>query len=87
MSATSESAFPKTGESNAGLPITLWIAALCLYPVFNTYVAASANRADADPAMPVFCWLAPNDLRLYVIDTYVREAYMVNNDDTIADSG
>jgi hypothetical protein len=55
--------------------------------VFNTYVAASANRADADPAMPFFCWLAPNDLRLYVIDTYVGETYMVNNDDTIADSG
>ena len=54
---------------------------------FNTYVAASANRADADPAMPVFCWLAPNDLRLYVIDTYVGETYMVNNDDTIADCG
>ena len=52
MSAISASAFPKTGESNAGLPITVWIAALCLFAVFNTYVAAIANRADADPAMP-----------------------------------
>jgi hypothetical protein len=87
MSAISASAFPKTGESNAGLPITVWIAALCLFAVFNTYVAAIANRADADPAMPFVCWLAANDLRLYVIDTYVGETYMVNNDDTIADCG
>ena len=87
MSAISASAFPKTGESNAGLPITVWIAALCLYAVFNTYVAAIANRADADPAMPFVCWLAANDLRLYIIDTYVGETYMVNNDGTIADCG
>jgi hypothetical protein len=36
---------------------------------------------------PVFCWLAHNDLLLYVIDTYVGETYTVNNDDKIADSG
>jgi hypothetical protein len=87
MSAISASAFPKTGESKAGLPITVWIAALCLFAVFNTYVAAIANRADADPAMPFVCWLAANGFRLYVIDTYVGETYTVNNDDTIADSG